>query len=211
MFDIYQSANPCVSVIMATYNRSEYLSRSISSFINQIYTNCELVVVDDGSEDNTFEIVNDYMKEYENIRYLKHSNKKLALSKNLGIKAAAGKYIAFLDSDDKYRPDYLERRVEFMQANESVALIEGGAIIIGDPYVKDKDDLSRRIHLSECLIGATFFGKAEVFTEIVCFGKKLKGHIMWQRLITPAMCIIEIRRKAFVILFKYIDFKTRMV
>ena len=173
MYDIYPSSNPCVSVIMPTYNRAEYLSRSISSFINQSYKSCELIVVDDGSEDNTFQIVNDYMKEHENIRYLKHHHRNLSLSKNAGLKAAAGKFIAFLDSDDEYKPDYLEKRVEFMQINESVSVIEGGVIIIGDPYVKDKNDLSKKIHLSKCLIGSTFFGKAEVFAALGGFDKNV--------------------------------------
>lgn len=158
---------------MTTYNRSQYLNRSISSFINQTYKDCELIVVDDGSEDNTYQVVNDFMKRNKNIRYLKHSHKKNPLSKNAGIKAAAGKFIAFLDSDDEYKPDFLEKRVEFMNANQSVSLIEGGAIIIGDPYVKDIHDLSKKILLSECHIGSTFFGKADMFLAIGGFNKDI--------------------------------------
>lgn len=56
MFDIYPSQSTCVSVIMPTYNRAQYLNRSICSFINQTYTNSELIVVDEGSEDNTFKV-----------------------------------------------------------------------------------------------------------------------------------------------------------
>ena len=173
MLDIYQSSNPCVSVIMATYNRSQYLKRSIPSFINQAYKNCELVVVDDGSEDDTFQVVNEFMKTNKNIRYLKHSHRKNSLSKNAGIKAAAGKYIAFLDSDDEYKPDFLQMRVEYMQANESISLVVGGVIIIGNPYVKDIHDLSKKIHLSECIIGSTFFGKAEMFLALGGFDKNI--------------------------------------
>lgn len=173
MFDIYPSSNPFVSVIMPTYNRAQYLSRSIPTFIHQTYKDCELIVVDDGSEDNTFQVVNDYMKKYKNIRYLKHPHRELSLTKNAGIKAAAGKFIAFLDSDDEYKPDYLEKRVEFMEANEEISLVEGGVIVIGDPYVKDINDLSKKINLSECLIGSTFFGKAEVFMAIGGFDKNI--------------------------------------
>lgn len=173
MLDLYPSANPLISVIMATYNRVEYFNRSIPSFINQTYKNCELIVVDDGSEDDTFRVVCDYMKEHTNIRYLRHTNRKLSLTKNAGIKAAAGKFIAFLDSDDEYKPDYLEKRIQFMEANETVDLIEGGAIIIGDPYVKDKLDMSKRIHLSECTIGPTIFGKTEAFVKLEGFDKNI--------------------------------------
>ncbi|OQY94527.1 MAG: glycosyl transferase [Sphingobacteriales bacterium UTBCD1] len=184
MIDIYRPKNPNVSVIMATYNRAGYLERSISSFINQTYKDCELIIVDDGSEDHTYEIVNNFMSAHSNIRYLKHTNRKLSLSKNAGIKAAAGTYIAFLDSDDEYKPDYLEKRVEFMKANKDIDLIEGGAIIIGDPYVKDKYDLTKRIHLSECLIGPTFFGKAEIFTSLDGFDKNIfysEDSFFWEK------------------------------
>lgn len=169
---------------MATYNRENFLQRSISSFLNQAYKNCELIVVDDGSKDNTFSIVNNFMTQHENIRYVKHTNRKLSLSKNAGIKAAAGTYIAFLDSDDEYKPDYLEKRIEFMEANKNVDLIEGGAIIIGDPYVKDKNDLSKKIHLSDCIIGATFFGRSGVFTQLDGFNKRIpysEDSDFWER------------------------------
>lgn len=182
--DIYHSENPAISVIMATYNRSGYLNRSITSFLNQTYKNCELIVVDDGSFDETFQVVNGFMNQHSNIRYQKHSNRKLSLSRNAGIQAAVGKYITFLDSDDEYRPDYLEKRIQFMEAKESVDLIEGGVIIIGDPYVKDKNDLSKKIHLSECIIGATLFGKAEVFIALGGFDKNIlysEDSVFWEK------------------------------
>ena len=169
---------------MATYNRSHYLSRSIPSFINQSYKNCELIIVDDGSHDNTFQIVNAYMESHENIRYIKHTNRKLSLSKNAGIQAACGKYIAFLDSDDEYKMDYLEKRVAFMEDNKAVDLIEGGTIIIGDEYVKDKNDPSKKIHLSQCHIGTTFFGKREVFSVLGGFDKTAfysEDSVFWEK------------------------------
>jgi len=157
---------PLVSVVMATYNRAGYLNRSISSFLNQSFTDAELIVVDDGSDDHTFWIVSMFMKDHNNIRYLRQAHRGVSQTKNTGIKAATGKYIAFLDSDDAYKPGYLESRVRFMEANPEVDLVEGGEIIIGDPYVKDKNQPDKKIHLSECHIGATFFGKSEVFTAV---------------------------------------------
>lgn len=173
MLEIYRKKEPLVTVILPTFNRFDYLTRSISSFLSQTFTQAELLVVDDGSEDKTFLLVKDFMDKHPNIRYLRHTNRKLSLTKNAGIKAAAGKYIGFLDSDDEYKPDYLEKRVEYMEAHPEVDIIEGGVIVIGDPYVKDINDLSQKIHLSECHIGATFFGKANVFTELDGFDKDI--------------------------------------
>jgi glycosyltransferase involved in cell wall biosynthesis len=171
--EIFTGANPCVSVILATFNRAAYLTRSINSVLNQTYKDYELIVVDDGSDDDTFSIVNQFIQKHENVRYLKHSNRKLSITKNTGIQAAAGRYIAFIDSDDEYKPDYLEKRVSFMKAHENIDLIEGGAIVIGNEYVKDRHDLSKEIHLSECRIGPTFFGKKEVFVTLGGFDKNI--------------------------------------
>jgi glycosyltransferase involved in cell wall biosynthesis len=171
--EIFTGRNPCVSVILATFNRAAYLTRSINSVLNQTYKDYELIVADDGSDDDTFPIVNGFVQKHGNIRYLKHSNRKLSLTKNAGIQAAAGRYIAFIDSDDEYKPGYLEKRVSFMEAHKNIDLIEGGAIIIGNEYVKDRNDLSKEIHLSECVIGPTFFGKKEVFVTLGGFDKNI--------------------------------------
>lgn len=184
MLELYRKGNPTVTVIMATYNRATYLHRSISSYLDQTFADSELIVVDDGSTDNTFEVVRGYMDRHKNIRYMRHTNRKLSLSKNVGIKAAAGDLIAFLDSDDAYKPDYLERRVEYLERHPEVDLLEGGVIIIGDPYVKDRFDAKHKIHLSQCHIGATFFGKKEVFYNLGGFNKNVlyaEDSVFWKQ------------------------------
>jgi hypothetical protein len=74
--------------------------------------------------------------------------------------------LAFLGSDDEYKTDYILNRVEFLNKNPEIDFIHGGVEIIGHPYVKDKNDLTKEIHLSECVIGGTFFGKRNVFFEL---------------------------------------------
>lgn len=174
MLDLYQDHNPIVSIIMATFNRVDYLERSIGSFLNQTYKDAELLIVDDGSTDASFEVVNQYIHQYEHIRYLKHSNRRVSITKNVGIMAASGQYLGFLDSDDAYEPDYIEHRVQFMQSHPEVDLLEGGIRIIGDPFVKDRNNTSVKIHLSECIVGATFFGKAKVFRHLGGFNKHVQ-------------------------------------
>jgi glycosyltransferase involved in cell wall biosynthesis len=165
MLSIYKGFKPVISVIMATYNRAKYLNRSIDSLLFQSFKDWELLVVDDGSIDNTFEIINNYIDKYENVRYLKHKRRKLALARNTGIEASVGEYITFLDSDDEYDRNHLKLRMNFMQGRPDVDLIHGGIQIIGDPYVADKNNPGEKIHLEQCIIGGTFLGRRKVFIE----------------------------------------------
>jgi len=155
-----------VSVILPFYNRAKYLERCVNSLLEQSYGNWELIAIDDGSTDNSFDIVENYWKPGSNIKIFRQENMKLPLSRNKGIKESSGKYITFLDSDDEYKKDHLLKRVEFMNKHPEIDLIHGGVEIIGNEYVRDKDNPDKLIHLSQCTIGATFFGKRQVFTEL---------------------------------------------
>lgn len=97
------NSKPLVSVILPTYNRARLLPRAIDSVLNQTYKNLELIIIDDGSTDNTDEIVSRYQASDSRVRYLKNSrNSGAPVSRNRGIKAAEGEYIAFQDSDDEW-------------------------------------------------------------------------------------------------------------
>jgi glycosyltransferase involved in cell wall biosynthesis len=166
MLQIYNELIPEVSVVMASFNRAEYLPRCIGSLLAQTYNSWELIFVDDGSNDDSFKVMNNYMKKFENVRYIKHKNKKLALTRNTGIVASVGNFITFLDSDDEYEPNHLAIRMKIMNENPEVDLIHGGVKIIGNPFVADKYDPTKLIHLDECVIGGTFFGKRKMFGEL---------------------------------------------
>ena len=166
---VYKSFTPIVSIILPTYNRKKLLPRAIDSVLTQTIKDWELIVVDDGSSDSTFILIDDYMKGNENIRYIRHTNRRPPLSQNAGLIASIGKYISFLGSDDEYKPTYLEERIKVLAANPEIDMIHGGVEIIGDPYVKDKNDLTKQIHLSECVVGGTFLGKREMFLEMEGF------------------------------------------
>ncbi len=157
---------PLVSVILTVYNRENYLRRSIDSLIHQSFTNWELIAIDDGSEDKSYEILQEYSLQNEHIKIFKQKNMKLPLSRNRGIKAASCKYITFLDSDDEYEKNHLQQRIEFLEKYPEIDLLHGGVEIIGNEFVRDKNDPEHFIHLSECAIGATFFGKREVFLKL---------------------------------------------
>jgi len=154
---------PEVSVILTVFNREQYLQRSIGSLLSQSFKNWELIAVDDGSEDNSFEVLKEYQSDYPGISIIRQKNMKLPLSRNKGIRASNGKYITFLDSDDEYAEDHLLKRVEYLDNHPEVDMLRGGVDIIGNEYVRDKNNPMRFIHLSECSVGATFFGRRNVF------------------------------------------------
>ncbi|MBN2639442.1 MAG: glycosyltransferase family 2 protein [Bacteroidales bacterium] len=163
---LYKKGNPLVSIVLPTYNRAELIERALESVLIQTFQDFELIVVDDGSRDNTCSILQKYIRDHNNIRYVKQQNMKLSLALNTGIQLSAGSYIAFINSDDVIKPDHLEKRVHFMQQNSDVDLIHGGVTIVGSPFVKDKNDITKLIHLDQCVMGATFFGKKTVFTKL---------------------------------------------
>lgn len=107
-----------VSVVMPTYNCGKYIEESILSVINQTLQDWELQIVDDCSSDNTFEILKPYLEKYPNIHYycLK-KNSGPAVARTEAIKRSKGKYIAFLDSDDIWMPEKLQKQISFMETN----------------------------------------------------------------------------------------------
>lgn len=156
MLALYQDYRPFFSVIICSFNRADVLDRALTSLVEQEERDWEALVVDDGSNDETFKIVKQFSDEHHRIRYLYHSNKGAALARNTGIQAAAGLFVTFLDSDDWYAPEHLALRKICLQEAPEIDLLHGGVIIHGDPYVPDRFDPGKRIHLKHCVIGGTF-------------------------------------------------------
>ncbi|EOU1771140.1 glycosyltransferase family 2 protein [Clostridium perfringens] len=106
-----------VSIIMPSYNTAKYISETIESVQSQTYPFWELIIVDDCSTDNTDEVVKPYLLD-DRIRYLKNdSNSGAAISRNRALREARGRWIAFLDSDDVWLAEKLERQLNFMIKN----------------------------------------------------------------------------------------------
>ena len=163
---IYKETQPLVSVVLTVYNRQDYLNRCIGSILNQSYKNWELIAIDDGSRDESHLVLNRFAAQFNNICVIKQKNQKLPASRNNGIGKSSGKYLTFIDSDDEYEKDHLQKRVEYMEINDPVDLIHGGIKIIGNEFVRDKNNPENLIHLSDCSIGGTFFGRRNVFIEL---------------------------------------------
>jgi glycosyltransferase involved in cell wall biosynthesis len=121
-------SRPHVSVIIPSYNYADYVSACIQSVLDQTYTDFEVIVVDDGSKDNTAEVVNRFTD--ARVRYIYQENKGLPGARNTGIRASQGRLLAFLDSDDKYHPRKLEIQTAFLADNPDVGLAYNSRFIV---------------------------------------------------------------------------------
>lgn len=108
-----------VSVIIAVYNGEMYIRQAVESILNQTYKDIELIVVDDGSTDNTKNILSSYL----NIKYIYQDNKGEGAARNLGVSQANGEYIAFLDADDLYKIDKIEKQVNVLKTNKEIDVV----------------------------------------------------------------------------------------
>lgn len=134
--------NPLVSVIIPTYNRANKLRTAIESVLQQSYTPIQLIVIDDGSEDETAAL----MEDYKEAKYIIQQHKGQAAARNNGLKHAEGTIVASLDSDDLWNPDFLERcvhklekdKLDFVFANWTQDAKAGEAwdFLSGDPFLK---------------------------------------------------------------------------
>ena len=109
-----------VSIIMPTYNCGEHIEESLRSILAQTLTDWELLIIDDCSTDQTAQILKPYLERYPAIRYdALQEHRGAAFARNEGIKKARGRYIAFLDSDDVWKPQKLEKQIAFMQEKKA--------------------------------------------------------------------------------------------
>jgi glycosyltransferase involved in cell wall biosynthesis len=119
---------PKVSIIVATYNRAQFLKEAIESVLTQSFENFELIIVDDGSMDKTREMINNFAD--NRIKYIYQQNKGRSNARNKAISIAKGQYIAFLDSDDLYLPDKLSLQVDYLDNHPKVGMIYTSALCI---------------------------------------------------------------------------------
>lgn len=150
---------PLISVITPAYNSERFIGETISSVLQQTYTNWEMIIVDDCSTDNTREIVGEYTNSDPRIKlFVLEENSGSAVARNKAMDEAAGQYIAFLDSDDCWLPKKLEKQLQFMQEKDIafsyttyVRILEDGTrtnAISNTPESVNYDDLMKR-----CVIG----------------------------------------------------------
>lgn len=111
-----------VSIITPCYNGEKYVAHTIRSVLAQTYENWELIIVDDGSTDGSASIIRSFAQTDSRIRFIRQENAGSAAARNAGIRAARGRFLALLDADDVWEPEFLAEQLEFMKAKNAVCV-----------------------------------------------------------------------------------------
>ncbi len=151
------ASNPYFSVIITAYNRANLISRALNSLNSQTEKDFEAIIVDDGSTDDTYLTILPYLKSNRRITYIRQVHRGIAAAKNTGLWSATGRYVTFLDSDDEFNSSHLESRKRILMQNPLVKFVYGGTKILGNQYVPDRFDFTKKVNLNDCIIGGTFF------------------------------------------------------
>jgi glycosyltransferase involved in cell wall biosynthesis len=177
--------NPLISVVITTYNRENLVVRALKSVLIQTFKDFEVLVVDDGSTDNTRQVIQEIQKEDKRVVYVYQENKGWPSALNTGLSNAQGRYIAFLDSDDEWLPEKLEKQISFLEnyKNFDGVTCYGNIILDNKDQIKlgilkqsddYKDQLENLINENFPSIPSSLLLKKEIFEKVGHYDEFLK-------------------------------------
>lgn len=196
-------ADSLVSIIVPNYNSEQYIAECLNSIISQTYTEWEIVIVDDCSNDDSPNIARSYVEQDERIKLIAlNNNAGSAVARNTGIEASSGRFIAFLDSDDVWLPDKLAKQIEFMRSNKHPfthtyyqKMTETGELT--EKYVKPPHDLTHSELLKSNQIGCltVMYDTAQVGKVYMPLIRKRQDYGTWLNITKQgivAKCLPEV-------------------
>jgi glycosyltransferase involved in cell wall biosynthesis len=175
-----QTAEPRVSVIIPCYNQAHFLGDAVESVLNQSYPHFEIIVVDDGSTDNTSEVA----ARYNQVRCIRQQNQGLSAARNTGLRESTCEYLVFLDSDDRLLPDALSTGLKYLEAQPERAFVSGHYRLInaeGEPQETNPQPHIEEEHYLALLqnnyitVPASVMYRREIFDRVGDFDTALKS------------------------------------
>ena len=195
-----KQSNRLISVIIPAYNSAAFIVEALESVFAQTYAPVEVIVVDDGSKDNTAQVLQPFLNR---IQYIKKENGGPASARNRGIKDAKGEFIAFLDADDLWLPAKLEMQMKVMEPQPSIGLVgcyeyetTMAQEIIGNEIYRNyfnAEDLTRNLIMRNVVGGgSSALVRRECFNRVGVFDETLRGTEDWDMWFRIAMAF-EVR------------------
>lgn len=159
------------SIIIPVYNSEKYIQKCINSILNQTYDNYEIIIINDGSTDNTLNIINSNYKKRNNMIIVNKENQGVSVARNLGIQHAKGEWITFLDADDWIEDNTLEIINQKIESNSEIELIQNNI------YISNNHKSSNKYKVCANLIKKESTQKKEIIETIICinYGSKKYG------------------------------------
>lgn len=180
-----------VSVIIPIYNGEKYIEQCIKSVLNQSYKSIEMIIIDDGSTDNSEDIIKKYTNKFYFIKYIKsNQNKGVWAARNIGIENARGRFISFLDVDDLYNKDKIKNQINFMLKNKysftytSYNLIdENGKYLNKIIEAKEYEDYETLLKGNNIGCSTVMIDKLKIDTPIRFEKHKHEDFILWLKIL----------------------------
>lgn len=196
---------PKVSIIIPCYNQGKYVAEAINSALRQTFKDIEIVCVNDGSTDNSVEIIKSFENKYKNFIFLNNKeNRGVIYSRNFAIKNCNGTYILPLDADDIIEPTYVEKAVKILDNNPNIGIVYCKAKIFGnyDKYWNLKPFNKSDILYENCIFCSAIFRKSD-FIKIGGYNNNMKygceDYDLWLSFIEQGLEVFQINE----ILFSY--------
>jgi len=161
-----QSNHPLVTVGVALYNHEKYIVDCLKSIAEQTFTDIELIVIDDGSSDKSYNVAKSYLESQDMVKFTIKTRKNIGMCNTLNEIAhlSQGKYISFVGSDDYWAKDKIKDQVEFLENNPSIALVHSNSIVVNDENIETSTIEYQNRKNSSDLFEAILFGKGGINT-----------------------------------------------
>ncbi|MBR3161929.1 MAG: glycosyltransferase family 2 protein [Bacilli bacterium] len=198
--------NDLISVIVPVYNVEKYLSKCIDSIINQTYKNIEIIIINDGSNDCSQDIIDKYKKKYNNIKSYQQENQGLSIARNNGIKKARGNYLLFIDSDDFIKEDMVEVLYNNLVKYKAQISVVNICLYKNKKIIDEDNNYKIEVLDSENAIKETYINKyfgpyavnklydKKLFKKIIFpVGKKSEDRFIIHKILSNAKKIVYIR------------------